>query len=104
MPAICLGIIQELGINSIFSTQAWPSTNNHIRGIQHMTKKKTPDMPFEKPVIYVHAKGHSPVSRAQIRSLSELGLPVLSRLQVDGAQSIPTIGVGGRYDQPEVTL
>jgi GT2 family glycosyltransferase/glycosyltransferase involved in cell wall biosynthesis len=50
-----------------------------------MTKKKTPDMPFEKPVIYVHAKGHSPVSRAQIRSLSELGLPVLSRLQVDGA-------------------
>jgi len=60
-----------------------------------MTKNKTPNKPSTKPVIYVHAKGHAPVNPDQVHTLLELGLPLLSRLKIDGATQTEN-----GYDQP----
>ncbi len=60
-----------------------------------MTKKKAPKKSSIKPVIYVHAKGHSPVTSGQVQALLELDLPLYTHLATDGARQT-THG----YDQP----
>jgi GT2 family glycosyltransferase/glycosyltransferase involved in cell wall biosynthesis len=64
-----------------------------------MTKNKKPNKPPTKPVIYVHAKGRSPVSPGSVQTLLELGLPVFSHLGIDGT----TKTLSG-YDQPQLLL
>ncbi len=64
-----------------------------------MTEKKTLSKLSTKPVIYVHAKDHGQITVDQLQTLLELGLPLCSKLTIDGT----TTTVNG-YDQPGLLL
>ncbi len=64
-----------------------------------MTDTKMPSKPSLTPVIYVHARGREQAGAAEIRALSELGLPLCSRLAHQGMKQT----VHG-YDQPGLLL
>jgi GT2 family glycosyltransferase/glycosyltransferase involved in cell wall biosynthesis len=64
-----------------------------------MAKNKSPSNPSVLPVVYVHAKDREPLNGEQTDALLELGLPLFSRLQIQGT----TQTLNG-YDQPELLL
>jgi hypothetical protein len=64
-----------------------------------MTENKTIKNLSEKPVVYVHAKGRDPISKAQVKTLLELGLTLCNRLPIDG-----TVKTENGYDQPGLLL
>lgn len=64
-----------------------------------MTNTKNPSEVSPTPVIYVHARGRRQTSETQVSALLRLGMPVCSRVKVDGTHST-TEG----YDRPASLL
>lgn len=100
MAVICLGIIHKPSIKAWFQTSTRDHHYKHPVAQQtRMTKKKTPKTQTALPVIYVHAKDHGQVSKAQVQVLAQLGLPLCSRLEIEAT----TQTING-YDQPVLLL
>jgi len=99
MARICLGIILHPGKNSSFIAHGIHKYRHTVFAAREMTNKKTPMKHAEKPVIYVHAKDHSPLNKNQVQALRELDLPLFSHLEIEGAHQ-----TANSYNEPGALL